>query len=825
MGELAKMINHGQINLDQYFTMHPFSATEKMVYDQALTDINFFDNLYIKSCKTYERFATVSSVINNAGKNLIVITGYRGCGKTNFLRLIKYVFEGGNGIVRLDELLNQELESVGNNEELRKIIRKNYEKTIETIYTILNSHFYDMNEEELCKEYSAYICGQFKGECRYINFDEGGMGRKKPFSAKLFYLIRESIEENKKSGRITTVIKLLSDFISKNKWVIEENFENIEYPSLRSFWKEAKVKLHDFEDDDFYDWLLDELKKLSLEQLLFAYTMWEYAEIIVTKEIKTQRKLVYLLDNIDIISDGLTDIFHNTMMGVWQFIWDTRIVFSKIRENKSAEDEAFIELYDKTKFIVAMRETTAMHISGHLRDKMRGLMEHFDMSTDVDKTMIMQRKIDMALEMIEKGEITHKGFIEEIKCLNELISDRIFMKALFQLHNNDYRTSAISIITICKEHISDVKHAITLMHSDDANAVFGGRGIIYRLIIEAFFEWNYFSAIGVEHPKHNSRPLMLQNKYGYSCARIILTILCNKQAKIPERFFVNPEESVRLSEMMDIDDFITIIDGMFSLRNKKYWNHLVTFDNILHYSPDVVKKYLLENKAPQTEDNDIYVRATSAGMIYASTLCVHYEYFSSRFATMYKGTPLFLLNVKKDSRVWTAVKKNISEVYNAVKVCCESLEVYNILVLKALRQQRYEEIVASPYYYEKQFHEERIIHNHISYLEAYRQYLLKLDIDDSRIAEMNSFLITVIKDYLDLLKYDVSEGVKTYRDIFISQNSKNLYNELNVCIEAIDKCRNVRNDIGITRDYYKMYYKDKECEFIRKAGLSDRGER
>ena len=347
------------------------------------------------------------------------------------------------------------------------------------------------------------------------------------------------------------MIKLLSDFISKNKWVIEENFENIEYPSLRSFWKEAKVKLHDFEDDDFYDWLLEELKKLSLEQLLFAYTMWEYAEIIVTKEIKTQRKLVYLLDNIDIISDGLTDIFHNTMMGVWQFIWDTRIVFSKIRENKSAEDEAFIELYDKT--------------------------------------MIMQRKIDMALEMIEKGEITHKGFIEEIKCLNELISDRIFMKTLFQLHNNDYRTSVISIITICKEHISDVKQAITLMHSDDANAVFGGRGIIYRLIIEAFFEWNYFSAIGVEHPKHNSRPLMLQNKYGYSCARIILTILCNKQAKIPERFFVNPEESVRLSdlygmvsEMMDIDDFITIIDGMFSLRNKKYWNHLVTFDNILH---------------------------------------------------------------------------------------------------------------------------------------------------------------------------------------------------------------------------------------------------
>ena len=92
---------------------------------------------------------------------------------------------------------------------------------------------------------------------------------------------------------------------------------------------------------------MSELKKLSLEQLLFVYTIWEYAEIITANRLPNERKLTYLLDNIDIISDGTTDIFKNTMMGIWRFVWDTKNVFLKIYEKGDVKDQAFIASVDK----------------------------------------------------------------------------------------------------------------------------------------------------------------------------------------------------------------------------------------------------------------------------------------------------------------------------------------------------------------------------------------------------------------------------------------------------------------------------------------------
>ncbi len=824
MRKLVEMINSNQIELQQFFTMHPFSSSEKKIYDSALNGIDFFKELYVKNNKTYERLATICNVINNAKKNLVVVTGYRGCGKTNFLRLIKYIADGGADIETLEELEQIDLRYANDIEDLRKLILNGYEESIIKIRNTLFGAMYGREEDIKGKEFVNYLKQQLAGKCKYINFDEGGMGREKPFSTKLFYTIRASVDYHKREGRLTEMVKLVDDFATRNQWTIEENFEEIDFRTLKKFWKAVKNKLYSFNDDDFYDDFLDELKKLSLEQLLFVYTLWEYAEIITSGLSAENRKLIYLLDNIDIISDGTTDIFKNTMMGVWKFMWDTGNVFNKIREKNIEKDKDFISLYDKTNFVVAMRETTAMHISGHLRDKMRAIMDHFDMSSDTDKAEILQRKLELGLSMINTKEIISEGFKEGIHCLNQLNSDRLFMRSLFQLFNNDYRTAAPCITTICNEHIEEVKKAILLLASDNANLVFGGRGIIYRLILDSFFNWNYFDAIGIPSINSKNSTDRIQQKHGYSCARVILTILCNKQAKNTERFFVNPEESVRLADLyglvdklMGLDEFVTIIDGMYSLRNKRFWNHLVTFDNILVYSPDVIKAYISKENV-QTEKKDIYIRATSAGQMFASTISVHFEYFASRYASTCRNVPLFLLDKLDDRKQWASLKNIISDVYEAVEKCTTTLEQYNLNVIEKKEVERYEDVLDSPYYYEQQFHEERIIHSHISYLESYREWLFYLDITDERLTEANSFLLNMIKKYLDLLKYDINNGYKTYRELFFTSNSKKLYNELNVCIEEIEKCTVLRNNIAVTRDYYRTHFKGKKCTFMIKMG-------
>ena len=821
MGKLGNMINSNQIELGQFFTMHPFSASRKILYSSALEEIDFFKELYIKNNKTYERLAKVCNVFNNFEKNLVVITGYRGCGKTNFLRLIQYISEGNGKLETLEELKNADLNYAKESEDLKNLIQKEYSKSRGNIRNILFNDMYKVDEEEITGEpLVKYIYEHLNGKCKYINFDEAGMGRDKPFSTKLFYSIRESIDIRLREGRLQEIVDLIDDFAKRNQWIIEENFENIDFRTLKNFWSIVKHRLRNFNQRSSYDDILDELKKLALEQLLFVYTIWEYAEILTSNRNQEERKLIYILDNIDIISDGTTDIFQNTMMGIWKFVWDTRNVFAKIGEKHAYENRDFIELYNKTNIIVAMRETTAMHISGHLRDKMREIMDHFDMSADIDKTRIMQKKIDLALSLIYKGDINSQGFIEAIECLDQLSKDRLFMRNLFKLFNDDFRTSMTCITTICIEHMEEVKKAIQLLKSVDGNIVFGGRGIIYRLLIDGFFDWNYFDAIGIPSIKSKGHTAVMQVQHGYSCARSILTILCNKQAKNSERFFINPEESVKLadlysmvSQIMSVDEFVNIIDGMYSLRNKKFWNHLVTFDNILSYSPGIIKKYIeLEE---QTEKTDIYIRATSAGQMFVSMLCIHFEYFASRFAAATNNVSLFLLDDLSNKSQWNSMKKIVNDVYEAVKKCVGTLEIYNRKVMMTRGVRHYEDILDSSYYYERQFHEERIIHNQITYLEAYRNYIIHGAKVQSRLTEINDYLLTMIQKYLDLLKYDKNKGIKKYRDTFYTINSENLYNELSVCIEEARNSGNPQSNIEISREYYLEHYKGKKCCFVR----------
>ena len=74
----------------------------------------------------------------------------------------------------------------------------------------------------------------------------------------------------------------------------------------------------------------------------------------------------------------------------------------------------------------------------------------------------------------------------------------------------------------------------------------------------------------------------------------------------------------------DEELFLTCIEKMFSSRNWSYWNHLVTFDNILEYSKEALRKSLND----ETGDSEVYIRCTTAGKRYLSTFSVHFEFFS-----------------------------------------------------------------------------------------------------------------------------------------------------------------------------------------------------
>lgn len=93
------------------------------------------------------------------------------------------------------------------------------------------------------------------------------------------------------------------------------------------------------------------------------------------------------------------------------------------------------------------------------------------------------------------------------------------------------------------------------------------------------------------------------------------------------------------------------------------------------------------------------------------------------------------------------MKDTVVAVIEAVKKCIMSLEEYNKIVMKENGASHYSEILESSYYYEGQFHEERIIHNHISYMEAYRKYVLENEkISEHRRIEANDFILDSIEN-------------------------------------------------------------------------------
>ena len=143
---------------------------------------------------------------------------------------------------------------------------------MQVIKRILFNELHGLNEENSSDALTNYIYEHLAGKCKYINFDEGGMGKDKPFSEKLCYNMRRSVDNHTHDGRLAEIVSKVDDFFRRNRWTIEENFVEIDFGAIKNFWDTVKPELAQEESDSVYETLLSELKKLSLEQLLFVYT-------------------------------------------------------------------------------------------------------------------------------------------------------------------------------------------------------------------------------------------------------------------------------------------------------------------------------------------------------------------------------------------------------------------------------------------------------------------------------------------------------------------------------------------------------------------------
>lgn len=449
-------------------------------------------------------------------------------------------------------------------------------------------------------------------------------------------------------------------------------------------------------------------------------------------------------------------------------------------ENKS------FNLFSNFNFIFCVRDTTIAQFTAHFISRALNFF-HQDISAQVDQNLISKNKIKYLSNVLSDD----KPLKKESYIISKITTEPRTTKYIFPLFNRDYKK-----IMMCLEKISLNKEMgrnyTELIKHHEARANFGAHGILVRLIFDLFNDHGYFSDIGTDY-------------HEYSIPRVILTYLRNYQKEHVDKFLDNAQySSLDLRKLyddfykiVDIDTFSDKLCGMYLLHKRKYWNHLVNFD--VSYPVEVGN---LNNVFKQYStgrcfsDDDGRIRITCAGRIFAQRVCSHFEYFACRYFRDSK--PLFSYSNRKkldndpNDEGYLCIKL-INDVYQQVEKCCATVAEFDQHIADCYYGGDLSNYMSSHYVYNQcQSHIERILNYHISYIDAYRLYIIENGTDKDK-SDICKRLFDAIKNYVSLMDYYISKGL-------ISDHSKHdlFEKKYSVQIDKIEKSCNYLLPIPIS---------------------------
>lgn len=283
----------------------------------------------------------------------------------------------------------------------------------------------------------------------------------------------------------------------------------------------------------------------------------------------------------------------------------------------------------------------------------------------------------------------------------------------------------------------------------------GANAIILKMFFDHFNDHGYFS----DNLQLYDFSQEESQKYLFSPARLILTYLSNMQGPCSFCKLLRDFDGI-----IDINDIADILDKLYLLRYST-WRHLITFDKFPPSDQTGLQRQLDLYAQGYAEDDTRYCtfEITCAGRVYLKTIASHFEFYSTRLSRN-KGVfkPLFFSqNITIDPNTHQyKFQIIISKVYQAVQKCCERLKKADAFICEnkgwTLNQLYTSNLVfKDPERGTKQFHGERLVFNHIGYINIYRQYLLSLrGVDVNVKIAWNRILVDFISDYLKIYETD-----------------------------------------------------------------------
>lgn len=675
-------------NVRYYLKASPFEAGERSKLDNALTEDYYYEHLYAHSDKAEKKIEDILEKIHMDDVHNFIITGYKGCGKSTFVRYFLRKMDIRNRIINLDDYWDPD-----------KGIKNNL---VAYLDRLIEDDLFPKNGQEPCKVIKKYI--------------------------ELFC----SNDENKYQLRGIDTENYLIYFGDKIKYTLVLTQSNQE-KSLREYF-ETDIKIHILEGAEANGLRLG----ATISNVMTLILFWDIAYRLANN---LSEKCCFVFENLDVIYNT-TDIpkFAENIIAF-------RNNMDKLVPTLSHCGELLPNPTQDYVLIFVMRETTEGEFSGyieHFSDGKVFFQPYTDISDIYDIHAIVNIRAGWLKELCEKNsQFINSDNIEKIRRKSDLIleflGDPHLQKRLFGFFNNDYRTfvevlSAINLedtkfFRVCKNLLS-----LNAKDEDDWSA-FGYRSVIYREIFDIFVQEGYINRLrNFEYSERNDGEIRSIN-----LDRMILLYLSNS---VTNRIV---EEDKKEWQFVSLDKLFceimkfcknpdSIVDAMwqmYDLRKESKWNHLITFKNIREISHTELQRQMKNYQSEESAMEFGSVKITLAGENYLNHVLPHFEFYAARAEGGY-GHSLFSFSAEE----WCDLHRinNIfKEQRKVIRDCCSRLYRFFTDVFNTLPEYKDDAYLQSSFAaikysstrksISKMYHCERIIHSNIGYVNRLRFYV------------------------------------------------------------------------------------------------------
>ncbi len=730
-------------DISHLMTATPFSAFARADYGSRLKPWMFREYFYVdEGLRDSER--AICRTLYDDTRNLVLISGYQGCGKTVFAHyLVEDFLVGGGARWRTSSsFIDFEIERDDGR----------WGKFKSAIVSFIKRYVFALDQEDL---------GARDGELVF---------RRDSFRS-LFESAQNRIESVQGGYAFAKFAIAYSDLADK--------------PSLK-----AKANL------------VALCEEMEIHDLLFTICLCRLSYEANGGDARFCWVLVF--DNLDdVIDEKKISEFISEFMS---FVKIGSRIFNALRDIAiDGFDLVDIDFYRNFAFIFCLRDTNAAKFSAHVRD--RRFYYPCDISKRISRERIIEKRLNFLGEcdlsesenLVDQRDLYgkllgDKYFFKRVYPLfnNNQRKVSAVLQDIFLGAGVDAKAAALAGEY---QHLRAFGEDLGKVSPDEGGSVtFGAHGILMRLLIDMFRDEGYLKQIG-----GMSREV--------SVPRLILTQLFDKCPVHCENGVPN-EAKMTLTEVWESLERLGIIKkravaehikAMHALFESEMWSHLLEIDTELELTASELEAELM-GTSPAQRDTNLYI--TCAGRVFVQVVSSHFEYFAARYAL--GSAPLFSADNLSESVDGLRLSSLLDCVYQSVVACAERIADNDRVIAEKYFDGDWGEFCSSEYLFrspegggdpraKRQTHTERIIASHIAYIDAYRVFLLAMEGDsrakeglDERSRELFAknrdriigVLLTAIKRYIGLLETQRESGHITEHGIKLLREFKAAYLEV-----------------------------------------------